>query len=222
MTGNIQEFDFSVDCMSALLWRHNQADNLTSLIEQKQAWYDLNQESFWEDWFTNVFDLRTANDFGCAVWAKVLGIPLGVIVQPDYTTKQIFGFATFGSNFDRSNFANKTQTVIPLTLDQKRLVLRLRYAQLIAKGASVTWVNRIIQYIFSDLGYGPVYVLDGLDMTCDYVFTFAIPSALQFVLQNYDILPRPDGVQLNIVSTVRKVFGFGPYQENFFDGNFGA
>lgn len=222
MTGNIQEFDFSVDVMQALLWRHNRADRLTSLLEQKQSWYDLNHEQFWEDWFTNVFDLRTANDFGCSVWAKVLGVPLGVIVQPDYTTKKIFGFAAFGDNFSGSNFANKTQTVIPLTLAQKRLVLRLRYAQLIAKGASVTWVNRIIKYIFSDLGYGPVYVLDGLDMTCDYVFTFVIPSALQFVLQNYDILPRPDGVKLNFVSTVRKVFGFGPYQENFFDGNFGA
>jgi hypothetical protein len=222
MTGGIQEFDFSVDVMQAILWRHNQADNLASLLTQKQAWYDLNQEQFWNDWFTNVFDLRTANDFGCAVWAKVLGVPLGVIVQPDYTTKKIFGFAAFGQNFDRSNFANKTQAVIPLTIEQKRLILRLRFAQLIAKGASVTWVNRIIQYIFSDLGYGAVYVLDGLNMTCSYVFTFAIPSQLTFVLQNYDILPRPDGVLLTTISTVRKVFGFGPYQTNFFNGNFGA
>lgn len=214
-----QAFDFSVDVLAALLWRHNEAVNLTSLLEQKQSWYDANQEQFWNDWFTNVFDLRTANDFGCSVWAYILGIPLAV-VQPA-ATRPTFGFGTYHRNFTRGNFAPVKQFVVPLSLEQKRLVLRLRYAQLISRG-NVTDINRIVQYIFQDIALGSVYVLDGLDMTCVYVFTFAIPSGLLFILTNYDILPRPAAVLLTIRTTVRATFGFGSYHVNFTRGNFGA
>jgi hypothetical protein len=214
-----QAFDFSVDLLSALLWRHNEADHLTSLLQQKQNWYDDNQEGFWNDWFTDVFDLKTANSFGCAVWAVILGVPLAVILPP--ATRPTFGFGAFHRNFTRGNFAPVSQNVLPLSLPQQRLVLRLRYAQLISRG-NVTDTNRILKYIFNENGYGNVYVLDGLNMKCTYVFTFAIPSALQFVLTNYDILPRPAGVGIQFVVTTRGVFGFGAPHRNFTRGNFGA
>lgn len=215
-----QEFDFSVDILQALLWRWNNAPNLTSLLMSKQTWYDENQTDFWNDWFTNVFDLTTANDFGCAVWAIILKIPLAVIAPPDYLTKPVWGFGTHHKNFNRGNFAIQKQTTLPLTLAQKRLVLQLRFLQLITRG-TVTEINRDIATIFARNGFGSVYVLDGLDMTCDYVFTFVIPSALNFVLLNYDILPRPAGVKLNIRTTVRSTFGFGSAHMNFNRGNFG-
>jgi len=214
-----QLFDFSVDLLKALLWRHNEAVHLTSVLQQKQNWYDDNQEGFWTDWFTNIFDLKTANAFGCAVWAIILGIPLAVILPP--ATRPTFGFGAFHRNFTRGNFAPISQNVMPLTLPQQRLVLRLRYAQLISRG-NVVDINRIVQYIFTENGYGQVYVLDGLNMTCNYVFTFALPSPLQFVLTNYDILPRPAGVRINFVVTTRLTFGFGAFHANFTRGNFGA
>lgn len=71
-----QLFDFSVDVMQALLWQYDTADALPAIIASKQKWYTDNQQFFWENWFINVFDLRTANDFGCSVWAIILGIPL--------------------------------------------------------------------------------------------------------------------------------------------------
>ena len=148
-------------------------------MQQKQDWYDENQTAFWSDWFTNVFDLTTANDFGCAVWAVILNIPLAVIQPPDYLTKPVWGFGTFHKNFNRGNFAVQKQSAIVLTLAQKRLVLQLRFAQLISRGTAPQ-TNSIIQQIFTRNGYGQVYVLDGLDMTINYVFTFAIPSALNF------------------------------------------
>lgn len=214
-----QLFDWSVDLLQALLWRHNQADHLTSLLQQKQNWYDDNQQAFWENWFTDVFDLTTANDFGCAVWAIILGVPLSVIQAPSTTPS--WGFGSFHRNFTRGNFAPNTQSVIPLTTPQKRLVLQLRYAQLISRG-DVASINKILAYIFGRNGYGPVYVLDGLNMRCTYVFTFAIPAALNFVLSNYDILPRPAGVRETIISLARPTFGFGAFHRNFTRGNFGA
>lgn len=195
-----QTFDYSVNVLQALLWRFNTAPNLQSLVVAKQAWYDANQTQFWTDWFTNVFNIPTANDFGCAVWAIILGIPLAVVQQPD-PEKPTFGFGLFVTtgfyNFNNSNFGVTQQTIIPLTLEQKRLVLRLRYFQLISRG-TVTQTNRFLKQLFAD--FGGAYVVDGLDMTCTYVFQFVLPSALQFVFSNYDLLPRPAGVSVTIVS----------------------
>ena len=214
-----QLFDFSVNVLQALLWRNNKAARLTSLLQSKQSWYDENQTGFWSDWVTNVFDLRTANDFGCAVWAIILGIPLSVIQPP--ATRPTFGFGQYHRNFTRGKFAPISQVFFPLTLPQKRLVLQLRYLQLITRGNAFA-VNKALKTIFTAAGLGSVYVLDGLNMTCNYVFTFALPSALQFVLTNYDILPRPAAVKVNIVVTTRATFGFGAFHRNFTRGNFGA
>lgn len=195
-----QEFDFSVNVLQALLWRFNLAPNLQALVAAKQAWYDANQAQFWTDWITDVFDLRTANDFGCAVWAIILGVPLAVVQDPE-PAKPTFGFGPFLTtgfyNFNNSNFGLNHQTVIPLTLEQKRLALRLRYFQLISRG-TVTQTNVFLKRLFA--GFGGAYVVDGLDMTCTYVFQFTLPSALQFVFSNYDLLPRPAGVRVIIVS----------------------
>ena len=214
-----QSFDFSVNVLQALLWQYNTAPALTALLESKQAWYDANQTAFWQDWITNVFDLTTANDFGCSVWAIILGVPLSVVLPP--TTKPTWGFGTYHRNFNRGTFGKSGPQVIPLTLTQKRLVLQLRYIQLISRG-TVPQINALVQEVFTRNGYGQVYVLDGLNMTGEYVFTFAIPSAVKFVLQYYDLLPRPDGVRIKIVSTVRDTWGFGTYHRNFNRGNFGA
>lgn len=215
-----QSFDFSVNVLAALLWQYNDAEKLIALLRSKQVWYDENQSEFWEAWTRDVFNLDTATDFGCTVWSIILGVPLTVVLPPDYLNKLCFGFSPFGGNFDRSNFGSKTQTDQNLTLAQKRLVLKLRYFQLISRG-TVPQTNYFMKWAFEDLGV--VYVLDPLDMgEIVYVFTFALPSALIFVLTYYDILPRPAGVGIRFVVTVRENFGFAPYGVNFDRGNFGA
>lgn len=194
-----QLFDFSVDVLQALLWRYNRADALQSLVQSKQDWYDANQTDFWTAWVRDVFDLRTANQFGLAVWALILGIPLSVILDPDFSTKVVWGFAPYGGNYDRSNYGSLSQVVIPLTLDQQRLVLQLRYLQLISRG-TVPQINAALARLFG--AFGPAYVIDNLDMSITYRFVFVMPSALQFVLSNFDLLPRPAGVAVNIVTGV--------------------
>lgn len=124
----------------------------------------------------------------------------------------------FRKNFNRGNFA-PSSSGIKLTTAQKRLVLQLRYFQLVTRGA-IPEINRFLNYVFADLG--KVYVLDGLDMTINYVFTFLPPSQLRFVLESFDVLPRPAAVGVNYVVTVRETFGFGPFHTNFNRGNFGS
>jgi hypothetical protein len=192
-----QTFDFSVNVLQALLWQHNNAPHLTDLMTAKQEWYDTNHTAFWNDWVTNVFDLRTCNLFGMCVWAVILGIPLSIILDPDHTTKRVFGFSPFGRNFLRSNFATLAQIVTPLTLDEQRAVLQLRYFQLITR-ADVLSVNAFLKRVFAPLG-GTAYMIDHLNMKITYRFTFQLSSGLRYVLSAYDLLPRPAGVSANIV-----------------------
>lgn len=212
----IQALDFSVDLMRALLWQYNDAARLESLLAQKQEWYNVNHAAFWSDWVRDVFDLRTANDFGLAVWAIILDIPLVVASATDDPDKPIFGFGQYRENFNNGNFAASSSAA--LTTEQKRLVLQLRYFQLVTRG-TVTEVNTFFAYLFAPLGLA--YVNDGPDMTARYVFEFPLPSALEVVLTEYDLLPRPAGVKVDyVIIGDADGFGFGRYHENFNNGNF--
>lgn len=212
----IQAFDYSVNLLRNLLWQYNDAVNLQALIQQKEIWYTENHEEFWTDWYTDVFNLQTANDFGLAVWAVILGIPLVVSPDPD-PDKVAWGFGAPHANFNQGNFAT-SDTGFGLTTEQKRLVLRLRYFQLITRGA-VPEVNEFLAWVF---GPGAVYVTDGLNMHARYVFSpGALPSAVELVLTSYDLLPRPAGVGVDfVVIGEADGWGFGRYRQNFNNGNF--
>jgi hypothetical protein len=220
MGANIRTFDYSVNLLKALLWRQNEAPNITALLEAKQAWYDTNQTEFWEDWFTNVFNLQTCNYFGCIVWAIILGLPLTLFVEPTPPATTPFGFdATNLSNFDGSyNFTSNTSAPINFTLAEQRLILQLRYRQLTSRG-TVPEINKILKDLIVPT-YGPAYVLDGLNMTDKIIFVDAIPSALLTILTELDLLPRPAGVLRTIVDTTWPIFGFGPTNQNFNNGGF--
>lgn len=216
---NKQQLDFSVNVLRALLWQYNAAENLQGILQAKQDWYDENQTAFWSDWITNVFDLRTANDFGLTVWSILLGVPLSITLAPDYLDKRVFGYGQYHKNFASSNYGNKTQTEVVLTQAQKRIVIQLRYYQLVSRG-TVPQTNKFLASVFSD--FGPAYVLDGLNMEIDYTFGFSLPAQLQFVLTHYDILPRPAGVGVSYRVITRDTFGYGPFHKNYTRGNFGA
>lgn len=212
----IQALDFSVDLMRALLWQYNDAARLEALVRQKQTWYDANQSAFWSDWVADVFDLRTANDFGLSVWAIILDIPLVVASAVDPVDKPIWGFGQYRENFTNGNFAAISSSA--LSTEQKRLVLRLRYFQLVNDGA-VTEINAFFAYLFAPLG--PAYVKDGYDMRARYVFESPMPSALEVVLTEFDLLPRPAGVKVDyVILGDADGWGFGRYHENFTNGNF--
>ncbi len=75
----------------ALKWQHNKAPKITSLINQKQGWYDRYNTQFWSQWEETVFDLRTANPFGLVVWCIILGLPLDVFDFQALTNAWAYG-----------------------------------------------------------------------------------------------------------------------------------
>jgi len=209
----VQQFDYSVDLLRALLWQYDDAAALQSLLAQKAEWYSVNQDEFWTNWRRDVFDLTTANNFGCAVWGVILNVPLSIAL-PGTGDRPAFGFGLNNRNFERGNFGRLSSGVASLTLEQKRILLRLRYFQLVSDG-SVVWSNFMMRELF-----GGGYVVDNLDMTATYVFTEALPATFLQVLLDFDLLPRPAGVKLNALPADIEVFGFGPTNQNFENGQY--
>jgi len=216
MTGNIQEFTLDSETMLAILWQYDNAQRLQSLIQQKADWYDENWGKFWAEWVYQVFNLDTANDFGLSVWSIILDLPLYTSQQPSPPDYHNFGFANYGFNFDNGNFAVDVPVVNGLSVENKRLLLKLRYFQLTTRGA-IPEINAFLARLF---GPGVAYLADNLDMTITYVFNQPISASLMYALQNIDVLPCPAGVGYNIITVSSPSFGFDPYGLNFDNGNF--
>lgn len=228
----IQQFDYTVPLSESLLWQYEGATNLQSLVGQKQVWYDINQTEFWQNFYSGIFWLWNPTpldqpgaftEFGAAVWSIILGIPLQIGPEPFPEDAQVFSFdggMTQNFNFDNGGFTNGGSS-IRLTLNDQLLILRLRYFQLITRGA-VPEVNAFLKLVFEAYGYeGDVYVRDGLNMTCQYIFTTPITVVLEHILQTYDILPRPAGVKLYIIVDPFHLFGFDALgNQNFDNGGF--
>lgn len=192
----IQAFDFSVDLLQSLLWQYNSALNLQGILEAKQDWYDVNQAEFWADWYTDVFDMRTANQFGLTVWSIILDIPIIVVTTPPVSDKVGWGFDDLHQNFTHGNFAPASGGSNILTIEQARQLLQMRYFQMTTRGA-VTEINAFMNRLFSE--DGPIFVRDNLDMTATYVIAFTPSANFVFLLEKYDILPRPAGVKVDFI-----------------------
>lgn len=209
----IQVFDFSVDLLQALLWQYNNAANLQSIIASKQAWYNDNQQAFWDAWITNVFNLHTANEFGLAIWSIILGLPL-FINNPAPVDEPLFGFGSANGavNFGNGILGNSDGAVYNLPLETKRIALKLRYFQLTSSG-TVPETNRMLAYVFAS--YGKAYLLDYGTMSQAYIFLFQVPWDLAYIFNNLDILPRPAGVGSQWIDGTQEFFGFGPVNPGF-------
>lgn len=211
--GAIQQFDFSVDLLRAILWEYNNATNLQSLINSKQVWYDDNNQNFWQDWVANVFNLNTANEFGLSVWSIILGLPLFINVSPDPAAMTFgFGAANGAVNFDNGILSNQNGFIYSLPLETKRIALKLRYFQLVSSG-TVPETNRMLKYVFGSLGRA--FLLDYGTMNQAYVFLFPVTFDLAYIFNNLDILPRPAGVGSQWIDATKVFFGFGPPNPSF-------
>lgn len=68
---------------------------------------------------------------------------------------------------------------------------------------------------FPELGYGFYR-----DMTIGITFEFSLAPFEESILTNYDVVPVPSGVQLNIRQVVPPYFGFATDAYPFNDGTF--
>lgn len=214
---NIELFDFSVNVLQTLIWQYGNTTALKSLLESKQSWYDENQTQFWTDWYNNVFNLQTADVFGVSVWSIILNIPLFLAPNPD-VDRPLWGFNDFTAgpintffNFNNGNFVSDNN-VITLSLEEQRLVLKLRYFQLTSRGDIVTTNQQLNEAFQACYGAGNTcYILDGLRMFIVAVFTFNVPQNMRQVLVDYNLIPRSAGVGIEYRVLTDPIWGFNDF-----------
>lgn len=195
----IQDFDSSLNLMTAILWQYEDAEKLKAIVTAKQEWVNHNQRDFWVSWYRDVFNIDTANTFGLSVWARILDAPLTISVALQ-ANKIPFGFGRFNKNFNNGNFElNKDQSQ-GLTLGQQRLVIRFRYFQ-ITTTCSIPEINQFLKDVFSADGLAYV-TYDKSENKIVYNFGFSPDSQLKFVLDEFDLLPRPAsmGVKWQVIA----------------------
>ena len=204
---NIQQFDYHSDLLQAILWQYENADKLKSLAHFKADYFHQSTVLFWQNWYRDIFNIDTANDFGLAVWGRILDVPLGIDISPSEKTKIGFGFGKKKANFN-ANFRRNTDYTLSLTLDQKRMLIRMRYFNL-TQSPTVTNINQFLKRFFWR-GESKVFVLDPFDMTyMYYVFNFNPDERLRLLLENFDLMPRPSGVGVKYRIITKKAFGYG-------------
>lgn len=217
---SVQSFDFHSDLLKAILWQYEDADNLKALAGYKSAYFDKSTVQFWRNWYRDVFNIDTANEFGLNIWSRILDVPLGIDVPPSDKTKVGLGFGKKKANF-KANFRRNSDYTLSLTVEQKRLIIRMRYFNL-TQSPTVTNINEFLMRLFWQED-SKVFVLDPLDMTyMYYVFNYNPDERLRLLLENFDLMPRPSGVGVKYRIVTKQSFGHGKFRKNFLSSNFGA
>lgn len=175
---NIFEYTPNIDFEKHVFWQYNNSPSINSLVSQKQDWYIENHQNFWQNWITNVLTLSTANDYGLAVWGNLLQTPRTWKINGENVT---------------------------LTTQQYRTLLIARLRLLSIRG-TVEEINGILNFLFKN--YGKAWVIDNYDMTITYRFNFTLTDLQLEILRNLTLLPRPAGVEMQVIAVGNDVFGF--------------
>ena len=188
-------YECSINLERALDWQRSRAPILRSLIQKKQAWYEANHCDFWNNWVVDVFNLETANEFGLSVWSIILDEQLFGTTKkspPDYPT---WGFNDDDDeNFFDGSFGANADTGYNFSLEQKRIILRLK-AYIISMSGNVPEINRALANIF---GAGRIACFDNFDMSLTYFVYSDELDGFMRELQARDKLPRPAGVSVSV------------------------
>lgn len=180
MAEQVLNINPNIDLKQCLLWQYQNSPALKSLILSKEQWYQTHQAQFWQDWYDNVFNLDTANDFGLSVWGQIL-------------------------NFSR-NVKAKDGSLHYLTTEQYRLILKGQLVKF-GMGATAPEINRWLSVVFS--GKTSAFCLDSYDMTAIPFILLSVPTPeISWLLGNIDFFPRPAGVGYQIRIVPNDTFGF--------------
>lgn len=176
---------FKIDLQKCIIWQYDKASKLKSLITQKESWYAKYVTNFIKDFFWNIFNIDTANEFGLTIWGKMLGLDRNVV------------FIGGQSHY--------------LTTEQYRFLLKGQILKFNMRNVSVPEINKYLRVIFNLEDNSQAFVKDNHDMTITYNITKnmgILQEEITQLLNYYDFLPRPAGVGVNVVLSYDGYFGF--------------
>lgn len=184
----VYHLDPSLNLEQSILWQYNNAKALSALMKAKSNWYWENVSQFIEFWRTQMLSLDKADDFALSVWGKILNFNRQILLEDG--------------------------SIYRLSTEGYRLLLKGQFLKMTTNG-SVPEMNRYLSLLFGS--QGAAYVLDKYDMTIQYIFEFLPTEEQLYLLQNVDFLPRPAGVQYEILVLNDEFLGFKGSEMQPFD-----
>jgi Protein of unknown function (DUF2612) len=197
-----------------LLAQYANSPTISALVDYANQWIDPQADI--NDFVSKVWDLKTASGFGLDLWGKIVGVSRVLNVPGNY---QFFGFQNSDDNpFGQEPFyADSAANAFSLTDDAFRRLIMAKAMSNVSAGTCQS-INTVLQYLFRDVG--PAYVLDMLDMRMRYVFEGDLSAADAAIITNSGVLPRPAGVQIEVLTFPAATFGFASDSYPFGDGIF--
>ena len=177
---------------------------ISGIIEIKKRYVFLAMKSLLND----NLSISTAKGVGLDLWGNLLHLSRFIPQDED----ENYAYFNFNSKNFKTNggliFYNKNRPDYGELDDIYYKQLLLIIYQSYFLNSSITTLN---QYTLESLAdYGDVYVRDTTDMSYQiFIFDNKIPAWLNYMMNNYDILPRPAGVGAKIIERDMRRFGFG-------------
>ena len=182
------------DWSKTLVSQYANSPILLALIASFAA--NVDQTKNIDAFYDNVWNVLTAQGYGLDVWGRIVGVSRVLTLMTKF-----FGFEEAGDAsvdpFNTSPFYTGLAATSNFSLSDSA------YLQLIlAKAAANIWdgsipqLNAILRILFP----GQIaYVVDGLNMTLNYYFGFALNPVQYAIANSVGILPRPTGVSSSVV-----------------------
>ena len=140
--------------------------------------YYFNDENFWDDFYTKIWNIETATKIGLDIWGAIVNIP---------------------RNLDTD------EGIYSLSDEQYRKVILLKAFANIAATVPETF-NRVLRTLFEYRGLCFCHDLGGMAMS--YVFMFKLEAWEKALFKAKDILPRPAGVLIALIELDEPVLWF--------------
>lgn len=184
----------------------NIAKLIQGIADIKKTYLDNAQKSLVND---NLC-ITTAKDDGLDMWGRLLHFYRHIPTDPS-TDSGINYFNFNDKNFRNLQFVNPNAPSYGRLTDEvyRKFLVLLYQGQFILN--TIPNMNEFINEIFND--FDRIVVRDTLDMSYQvYVFNGDnFPIWLKWILDNYDVLPRPAGVGSKYIEAQPvKRFGFAP------------
>jgi hypothetical protein len=217
----MSDYSCNINLLTALDWQRSNADNFKAFIQAKHDWYQTNFCDEYNNFFDDVFNLDTANDFGLSIWSIILDEKIFGESQPARVGYPAFGFGPNKKNFNNGNFSPGAGGSYSFSTEEKRILLKLKAYILHMSGPVSGGSNSINQSLFRIFDGKKITCIDNRDMTFTYLLYDATLAGFAIELFNRDLLPRPACIDISLVLKAGvKAWGFGPNRSNFNNGNF--
>lgn len=188
------------DVWQTIISQYANSPILTALITNMQDYIDQTENL--DLFFDDMFNIDTAQGYGLDVWGRIVGVSRNLTIVTT-TGGPYFGFeeaGTLSANpFNQGTFFSVVTTLTStysLSDDSFRTLLYAKALSNITDG-SIPSINQLLLNLFP--GRGNCYVVDGENMTMQYVFEFPLTAVEQAIVSTSGVLPKPAGVSASVI-----------------------